>query len=167
MISVAPEYHPVVSKIVELLTQRGFWFETFAHEPVRTSEEAAKIRPGYTIRQGAKALIIRVKISNTERKFVMLVIPGDARFDSDAVEKLFGAKDIRFATEQEVTDLTGGVQIGGVPPFGNLFGLEVIADPSVFENEKIIFNAGDRRFSVAMYANDYKEAVSPRVEHIV
>ncbi|PJA39532.1 hypothetical protein CO180_00550, partial [candidate division WWE3 bacterium CG_4_9_14_3_um_filter_41_6] len=90
-------YHPVTSKIVEILTTNNVWFETFEHEPVRTSEEASKVRDGYTIDQGAKALIVRVKISNANKKFVMLVLPGIARFDVDKVKLLFEAKDIRFA----------------------------------------------------------------------
>lgn len=156
-------YHPVTSKIVEFLKTNNMWFETFEHKPVRTSEEASKVRNGYTIDQGAKALIIRVKISNANKKFVMLVLPGISRFDVDKVKLLFEAKDIRFATEPEVAELTGGVQPGGVPPFGNLFSLEVIADPQLFENEKIIFNAGDKSFSVGMYSKDYKELVEPQV----
>lgn len=160
-------YHSVVSQIVALLQQHHFWYETLVHEPVRTSEEAAKVRTGYSIRQGAKAIIVRVKVTNADRKFVMLVIPGDLRFDTDKVKRLFGAKDIRFATEEEVVNLTNGVQPGGVPPFGNLFKLEVVADPTTFENEKIVFNAGDRRFSIAMNSADYKSIVQPRVENIV
>lgn len=57
------EYHEVVSKILDLLRNGGYWFETFEHEPVRTSEEAAKARTGYTLAQGAKAMIVRVKKS--------------------------------------------------------------------------------------------------------
>ncbi|NIA02454.1 MAG: hypothetical protein GWP15_03650 [Nitrospirae bacterium] len=51
-------YHPLVNQIVEALKNNECWYETFEHEPVRTSEEAAKIRTGYTLEQGAKALII-------------------------------------------------------------------------------------------------------------
>jgi Ala-tRNA(Pro) deacylase len=159
-------YHPVVSKIVTLLQTHQVWFETFEHQPVRTSEEAAQIRDGYTLHQGAKALLVRVKISNADKKFMMLVIPGDFRFEVAKVKALFAAKDIRFATEAEVDELTGGVQPGGVPPFGNLFGLEVIVDPAVLKNDKIIFNAGDRRFSVGMNSSDYQQLVKPRVETI-
>lgn len=36
-----------------------------------------------------------------------------------------------------------------------------------FENEKIIFNAGDRCFSMAMESKDYKSIVNPVVEEIV
>lgn len=161
------EYHKTSKIITDLLKNNNFWFETFEHEPVRTSEEAAKIRPGYSLRQGAKALIIRVKKSEKDKKFAMLVIPGDKKFDNEKVKRLFEAKDIRFATEKEVKQITEGVEPGGVPPFGNLFGLEVFADRTLFNNPKIIFNAGDRRFSVAMKPEDYKKLVNLRVETII
>lgn len=157
------DYHKVTTTITELLEKEGFWFETFEHEPVRTSEEAAKIRDGYSLHQGAKAIIVRIKITNSDKKFVMLVVPGDLRFNNDKVKQIFNAKDIRFATEEEVTNITNGVQPGGVPPFGNLFGIEVIIDPLLLENEKIIFNAGDRRFSIGMKSTDYKFLVDPQV----
>ena len=160
------EYHETVSKIIELLKNSGYWFETFEHEPARTSEEASRIRPGYSLCQGAKAMIVRVKVSGPEKKFVMLILPGDLRFDNNKVRRLFGVREVRFAAEEEVIQITGGILPGGVPPFGNLFNLEVIADPKLFENEKIIFSAGDRRFSIAMRSNDYKTLVNPRIESI-
>lgn len=159
------DYHPVVNKIKELLTKNNFWFETFEHEPVKTSEEAAKIRQGYTLKQGAKAMIIRSK-NGQERKFVMLVLPGDLRFDNDKVKKILNVKDIRFATPEEINGITEGIQIGGVPPFGNLFNIEVVADPKLFENEKIVFNAGDRSFSISMKSEDYRSLLKPRIENI-
>lgn len=160
------EYHITVGKIVNLLKDNDLWFETFEHEPVHTSEEAAKIRDGYTLKQGAKALIVRVKTAR-EKYFVMLVMRGDTKFDNDKVKRLLEAKDIRFATESEVSEITSGIQTGGVPPFGNLFGIRVIVDRGLFSNEKIIFNAGDRRFSVAMKSEDYKMLVKPEIESII
>lgn len=160
------KYHPAVKQITDILANSNYWFETFEHKPVTTSEEAAKVRTGYTLHQGAKALIIRIKKSETDKKFVMLVIPADLKFDGKKVKEVFSAKDIRFATQEEISNLTNGIQIGGVPPFGNLFNFEVAADPKLFENEKIIFNAGDRRFSVAIKSEDYKKLVNPRVIEI-
>lgn len=160
------EYHKTVNKIIDLLKSRGLWFETFEHEEVRTSEEAAKTRTGYFLEQGAKAIIVRVKTSGG-KYFAMLVLPGDRRFDTDKVERLFKAKDIRFATEEEVGEITDGVQPGGVPPFGNLFNLKVVVDPSLFENEKIVFNAGDRKYSIAMRSEDYKILVKPEINDII
>ena len=161
------EYHPLTKQITDLLTRAQVWFETFTHEPVRTSEQAARTRPGYELKQGAKAILARVKRTESEKFFVMLVFPADKQFDKVKVKKYFNARDIRFATESEVAALTNGVEPGGVPPFGNLFHLRVIADPTLFENENIIFNAGDRRFSVSMHARDYQALVNPEIVQII
>lgn len=158
--------HPIHQQITDLLRRHACWFEEFTHEQVRTSEEAAKLRPDYTLRQGAKAIIIRAKVPNVGKKFVMLVMPGDQKFNGDKVKQILGSRDIRFATEEEVEEATKGVKPGGVPPFGNLFGLEVISDTSLYQNEKIIFNAG-RTTSIGMLSADYKKLVKPKVVGIV
>jgi prolyl-tRNA editing enzyme YbaK/EbsC (Cys-tRNA(Pro) deacylase) len=157
--------HPIAQQIVDLLRQHGCWFEQFTHEPVRTSEESAALRDGYTLQQGAKALIVRAKIPNEGKKFVMLVVPGDRKFDSTKVKQVLGAKDIRFATEDEVDQITKGVKPGGVPPFGNLFGLQVISDTALYGNEKIVFNAG-RNASIGVMSADYKRLVQPKIAQI-
>lgn len=159
-------YHPVVSEIVALLEKDSLWHEVFVHEPVRTSEEAARVRSDYTIEQGAKAIILRAKKSQKDKFFVMLVLPGDKKFDALKVKEILGVKDIRFATVDEVINITEGIQPGGVPPFGNLFKLPVYADPSLLENERIIFNAGDRRISVAMNSKDFITLVQPLLSKI-
>ncbi len=154
-------YHPVVTKIRSILEERNITYRFFEHEAVRTSEEAHALRPEYKLAQGAKALIIKCKIPNAERKFIMCVIPGDARLDSEKVKALVSAKSITFATKEEADAITGGVEFGGVPPFGNLFGIPVYMDPKLSENEEIIFNCGDRRASIALAFKDYEKLVQP------
>jgi prolyl-tRNA editing enzyme YbaK/EbsC (Cys-tRNA(Pro) deacylase) len=166
MSSSSPNLHPVTRRITDLLASSGCAYETFEHEPVRTSEEAARTRTGYGLHQGAKAIVVRTKAGGDTR-FLMLVFPADRKFDSKKAKAALSVKDIRFATPDEVADVTGGVQVGAVPPFGNLFGLDVVADPALFDNERIVFNAGDRRFSVAMPSEDYRRLVQPRVIEIV
>ena len=160
------KYHQVTEQIQKILTDSGAWHETFEHEPVRTSEQAASTRPGYSLEQGAKALIVRVKKSKKEKVFVMLVLPAHLKIDNKKVKDYYQAKDFRFATEEEVLEITGGVQPGAVPPFGNLFDLEVLVDPKLLDNQKIVFNAGDRSFSIAMKSQDYIKLASPKIQDI-
>lgn len=163
-----PTYHPAVSQILNLIKKNNLWHETFEHQPVTTSQEASKIRTGYSISQGAKAIILRIKGGN--KYFAQFIIPGDAKINSKKLTKLLGAKSIRFATADEISELTNGIEIGGIPPFGNLFKLPVYIDPALLENnsqsdsdKKIIFNAGDRRFSIALKIKDYLELVKPEI----
>ena len=165
------DYHPVVQQIKDLLDEHGVAYKTFEHAAVRTSEEAAAIRPEYSLEQGAKALIVRVKRKGVpkeeEKQFVQVVVPGDAKFDVKKLKTLLNAKDIRFATPEEVSDITGGIVPGGVPPFGILFGLTVVVEESLLKHEEIIFNAGDRRYSIALRSEDYMQVVSPLVSTII
>ncbi|KKU77219.1 MAG: hypothetical protein UY04_C0061G0007 [Parcubacteria group bacterium GW2011_GWA2_47_7] len=77
--------HPVAEKIETTLREKEVWYERFLHEPVRTSEEAAMVRPEYAQHQGSKSLIVYVRTiaadAACDKRFVMLVIPGDMQFD--------------------------------------------------------------------------------------
>ncbi len=163
-------FHPVSEKIEKLLKEGNFWYERFEHEPVRTSEEAARMRPEYSQRQGAKSLIVNVRVLSADpvcnKRFIMIVVPGDRQFDKKKIKHELGFDDVRFATPEEVERITGGVLPGGVPPFGTLFGLPVYTDKSLFEGERIIFNAGDRRVSIGMKSADYQTIVCPNVADI-
>lgn len=164
-------YHPIVGKIRELLDVQNVPYEFYEHEAARTSEEAAAVRPEFSLAQGAKALIVRIKKRGVpkeeEKEFVQVVVPGDAKYDSKKVREALNAKDIRFATEDEVADITNGIQPGGIPPFGNLFGVRVLVAQSLYENEEIIFSAGDRRCSIAIASTDHQQVVEPLVAAII
>jgi Ala-tRNA(Pro) deacylase len=161
------KYHNTVKQIITILENNKFWYETFQHKPVTTSQEAADIRNGYTIDQGAKAIILRVKKSNTEKYFAQFIVPGNSKINSKLVTKFLSAKNIRFANKVELAEITNGIEIGGVPPFGNLFNIPVYLDKSVLLNEKIIFNAGDKSFSIGMFLKDYLAIVKPEIDLFV
>ena len=161
------EYHDVVFKIRALLDEAGAEYKTFEHEAVRTSEEAAALRPEYSLSQGTKALLIRIKDRENQKRFVQVVVPGDQKFDPKKVRHELDVKDTRFATPEEVAEITNGVLPGGVPPFGNLFGLPVYVDEQCTEHDEVIFNAGDKRYSIAMKVKDYLPIVNPTIVSIV
>lgn len=131
------------------------------HEAGTTSEEMAIIRKDYSLSEGAKALILMTDIG-----FIQVVVPGDKKFKNSKLRKVIHTKDIRFATPEELGVLTDGILPGAVPPFGNLFNLSVYADATLFDNEHIVFNCGERTASIAMRPEDYKAVVCPIVADI-
>lgn len=142
--------------IINLLKENKIDFEPYGHEPVYTSEQAAKVR-GTKIEQGAKALVMMA-----DRKPVMLVISAAKKIDTKKFKKTFGIKDLRMATAEEVKTLTG-TEIGAVPPFGNLVNLSTYVDESLGKNEEITFNAGLHTRSVKMKYQDWLDLVKPQV----
>ena len=126
------------------------------HDPVYTSEEAARIR-GTPLASGAKALICKGKST-----FVMFVVPADRKLGSHAVRQAKGWRKLRFATGEEVLELTS-LTPGCIPPFGSLFGLPTLCDERLGENEVINFNAGDHSVSVSMHYEDYLRVEEPEL----
>lgn len=158
-------YNETVKRIEEFLKENGVMFKKFEHEPVITSKEANSLRAGYSLSQGTKALLVKGKKGVNEKIF-MVVVPGDKKFNVKKIRLHMSVRKVRFLTQDESDLITGGVLFGGIPPFGNIFGLDVLVDRGVFMNEEIIFNAGDRRVSIAIKPSDWKRLVNPIVADI-
>jgi len=156
-IKVVGDTRNAFQKIKDLLEKNKIQYKVVEHEAVFTSEEAAKVR-GTSLHQGAKALVLY-----GDDKAVMAVLAADKKVDFKLIKSLYGIKDLRMATPGEVKEVTGGVEIGAVPPFGNIFNIPLYADESLFTNEKIDFNAGLHTTSIEMKAEDYKTAALPTV----
>src|SRR5215831_17498679 len=138
----------VFERLETWLRGKGVAFTVLRHEPVFTSEQAAAVR-GTSLASGAKALVLKAGDD-----FLLAVLPADRKLDSKKAREALGVKSMRFATREEVEQLTG-LQPGSIPPFGSLFGLKTYCDPALSNNTSINFNAGDHAISVQMPYAEY------------
>ena len=140
----------VFEKIIGLLDEKGVKYRMLEHERVHTCEDAAKIR-GTTPDQGAKSLVC-VGDGNP----LLIVLPCSKRLDMKGFKKKVGIKDLRFATVDEVKELTG-LDVGSIPPIGKVLGdgLPTHVDADLLKQEEICFNAGLHNRSVLMRSEDY------------
>jgi Ala-tRNA(Pro) deacylase len=146
----------VFDRLSQRLTEASVPFDVQRHEPVFTSEEAARVR-GTPLASGAKALICKA-----DDQFVMFVMPADRRLDSKLVRKNCKVRSLRFATAEEVKELTGLVP-GSIPPFGSLFNLPTWCDSQLSAQPRINFNAGDHSISVSITYADYVSVEQPQL----
>ena len=144
-------------KIKEYLASGGAAFRTMHHEPTPTSEDSARAR-GEPMAIGGKALVMKV-----DDAFHVFVVSGARRVDSRKIRARLGAKKSRFATVQELRELTG-LEPGAVPPFGEpILPLKLFLDASMAEGDRIAFNAGSLTDSVIMSMPDYLRLARPEV----
>ncbi len=141
--------NPKLSLIIELLDGEGISYRRISHEPTRTSEDSARAR-GEALETGGKALLLKAG-----ENFSVFVLSAALKLDSQAVKKRLGVKSLRFATADELMDLTGLVP-GSVPPFGEpVLPFPLFVDVSIEANDRIAFNAGSLTDSVVLSTVDY------------
>ena len=145
----------VFEKLSSVLAAQSIPHKVLRHEAVFTSEAAAAIR-GTPLASGAKALVCKA-----DDRFLMIVLPADRKLSSKAVRKA-GIKSLRFASREEVEQLTG-LAPGSIPPFGSLFNVETWCDERLSEQPQINFNAGDHAISISMAYADYLSVERPRL----
>ncbi len=151
----------VFEKVKKLLDENKVEYKLLTHEPVYTSEQAAKMRGKGILeglKRGAKAMIFRC-----DDKYVQCVVPAHKIVDIKKVKVLLNAKKVKLASPEEVLQVTD-CEIGSVPPFGNVFNLLVYCDKDLAE--EIDFNAGLHDTSITMKRKDWEKIVKPIIVDI-
>lgn len=146
-------------KIKEILDENKIIYKTYSHPPTKTSEEAAIYRK-VPLKLGAKAILLKDK-----NRFLIVVVPANRKLDSKKLKKILQSKKLRFATVEELKDLTG-CDKGSLPPFGSFFNLKIIVDKKIFQEKQMIFNAGSLENSIKMETKDYDCLICPKKEDI-
>ena len=144
-----------LQKIKELLDKNNIQYRLLEHEPVYTSEQAAKVR-GSKLQEGVKALVLK----SDEGIFILALIAANKKVDLEKLANIFNSKRLQLAKSEEVLQQTG-CEIGSVPPFGNILGLKTYMDKSVLENDVVEFNAGLHTTSIRMKAKDLASVIEP------
>ncbi len=150
-----PEGSETLRSIRELLTAGSVDFREVHHDATPTSEDSARAR-GEDLSTGGKALLMKV---GTE--FRLFVLPANLRADSGAIRRQLGVKKMRFATADELRELTGLLP-GSVPPFGRpILPFDLYVEQRIRDNERIAFNAGSLTDSIIMSVPDYLSLAQP------
>ncbi len=150
--------------LIALLDQHGARYRLIDHAPEGRTEIVSPLR-GNALSQAAKCIVLMVKVGKKVTKYVLGVVPGDARIDLNAVKALFKGTYISFASPEIAERLAGSVA-GTVLPFSFDPDLELIVDPSLLENPEIYFNAARLDRSMALNTSDYVALAKPRLERI-
>jgi len=147
----------VASRVQQFLDQHYICYETVPHLTDFTAMETSEHThtPGRAL---AKAVVIR-----TDRQQLMLVLPADHRIEFDEVSRALNTECARLVKERSLKKIFSDCDCGAIPPFGNLYQLEVFICPDLLENQRITFNAGSHQMAIRMSMRDYQQLVSPLV----
>ena len=150
----------ISSKLRNYLEDSGVAYTRHSHATVYTSQETAQSThiPG---REMVKSVILKTD----EGALVLAALSSNETADLDILRKEIGCKVLRLAKEQEFGDAFPTCEVGGMPPFGNIFNLTTYCDEDISKNREIEFNAGTHTDTIRMSFQDFERLVHPKVLH--
>jgi len=146
-----------VKKLKDFLESKNIKYVSIRHSPAYTAQEIAATAhiPGKEL---AKTVMIKI-----DGQMAMAVLPASHQVNFKLLKEVSGAREIRLATEEEFKDIFPDCEIGAMPPFGNLYGMEVYVAESLAEDKEIAFKAGFHSELIKLAYQDFEKLVKPKV----
>jgi len=144
------------TKLKEFLDQHKVKYVTIKHSLAYTAQEVAA---SVHIKGRELAKTVLVKING---RLAMCIVPASFKIDFEKLKQILDNPHVRLANEVEFKDKFPECEVGAMPPFGNLYNVEVFADEKLADDEEIAFNAGTHTELVQMSYKDFLDLVKPR-----
>ena len=149
-----------VERLKEFLDGHHVKYVTIKHSPAFTAQEIAA-SAHISGKELAKTVMVRI-----DEKMAMAVLPASFKVSFDRLREAAGAERVELAGEEEFQDMFPGCDVGAMPPFGNLYQMEVYVSQSLSEDEQIAFNAGSHTELIRLSYKDFETLVKPKVAKI-
>src|SRR5947208_5749917 len=146
-----------VKKLKEFLDREKVKYVSIVHSTAYTAQEVAA-SAHITGRELAKTIIVEL-----DGKMAMAVLPANRKIVLQDLRDVTGCDQVKFASEDEFKTKFPDCETGAMPPFGNLYGMDVFVAPGLVEDEWIAFNAGTHTELLKMSYKDFERLVMPKV----
>ena len=146
-----------VKKLKEFLDKEKIKYVSIVHSPAYTAQEVAA-SAHITGRELAKTVIVQL-----DGEMAMAVLPANRKIVLQDLREVTGSDQVKFASEEAFQQKFPDCETGAMPPFGNLYGMEVYVAESLTQNDEIAFNAGSHTEVIKLAYRDFERLVRPKV----
>jgi len=158
-VAAVVEQHVVrrAERVRDLLEREHVRYEAISHGEAWTAREAAAAShvPG---REVAKTVALRDACG----AYVLAVVPASCRVDLELFSLATGRGPYALASEPELDLLFPDCERGALPPFGELYGLDMYVDACLPRARELFFPAGSRHQLLGMPYAEYARVACPQ-----
>ena len=143
------------TRLKDFLDKEHVKYVTIGHSPAYTAQEIAALThtPGKEL---AKTVIVKV-----DGELTMVVLPASEKVRLNHLRQTLGTENVELASEDEFKGAFPDCETGAMPPFGNLYGMNVFVAQELREDDEIAFNAGSHDELIRLSYAEYERLVHP------
>lgn len=149
-----------VKALKEFLDSRHIHYVAIGHSPAYTAQEIAA-SAHVSGKEVAKTVMVKA-----DGHMMMAVVPASHKVNLDHLGRAAGAVTVALASEDDFKGKFPGCEIGAMPPFGNLYDMDVFVSETLSHDRQIAFNAGSHTELIQLAYHDFEELVHPKVAKI-
>src|SRR5215471_20084034 len=139
-----------VRKLKEFLDREKIKYVSIVHSTAYTAQEVAA-SAHVTGKELAKTVIVEL-----DGEMAMAVLPANRKIVVQDLRDITGSDQVKFVPEEEFKKRFPDCETGAMPPFGNLYGMDVYMAESLTDNNEIAFNAGSHTEVLKLPFRDYR-----------
>jgi Ala-tRNA(Pro) deacylase len=144
-----------VDRLQKFLDEQGVKYTIIRHSAAFTAQEIAAASH-ISGKELAKSVIVKV-----DDELAMVVLPAPNLVDWDRLAEVARTRQVEQAHEPDFRDRFPDCEVGAMPPFGNLYEMDVYVDEELADAEEIAFTAGSHRELIRMPYSDFERLVHP------
>ena len=146
-----------VKTLTTFLDDNKVKYVTIRHSIAYTAQQIAESAhiPGNEM---AKTVMVKL-----DDRLAMAVLRSTDKVDVDLLRGAAGSTKAELATEVQFQGMFPGVELGAMPPFGNLYDMAVYVDEGLTRDQRIAFNAGSHSELIQLDYADFERLVQPTV----
>jgi len=144
-------------KLKKYLDDNNVPYVTITHSQAFTAQQVAA-SAHIKGREMAKTVIIKIN-----DKLAMAVLPATYHVDFHLLKEITGNENVVLAHESEFKEIFEDCETGAMPPFGNLYNMDVFVAQSLTADVEIAFNAGTHSELIRMGYSDFERLVKPKI----
>lgn len=145
------------TRLHEFLDEQHVLYETIPHDTTYSAQQTAAAAH-VSGEEFAKAVIVDI-----DGRLAMVVQTGSRMVPLGRLKSATGAHDVHLASEREFEDRFPDCELGAMPPFGNLYGMDTYVTEALAKDDDIAFNAGSHTELVRIRYEDFDRLVHPTV----
>jgi Ala-tRNA(Pro) deacylase len=147
-------------RLKKFLDENGVLYVSILHSPAYTAQEIAE-SAHITGKDLAKTVIVKL-----DGELAMVVLPASYMIDLELLRGASEADKVELASEEEFRRRFPDAELGAMPPFGNLYEMDVYVAEVLAGDDNIAFNAGTHNELIRMKYADFEKLVEPEVVRV-
>jgi Ala-tRNA(Pro) deacylase len=138
----------IATSVRDFMAEHGLRYDVLSHPHSHNSSQTAQYAhvPGDAL--------VKCVVLEDERGYLMAVLPTTRHVQFGMLAKALDGR-ARLVNEDELSRLFTDCEPGAIPPLGAVYGMRMVVDDSLAEQEEIYFEAGDHERVIQMSREDF------------